>query len=178
MRMSLLTAVAAPILFTLVAGCASKFPPQPVGVGTLGAEEGHAKEGRFLNMGQPSAEDLTELAGQGYSLVLDMRTEAEDRGFDEAATVSELGMTYKNLGFRAPETLTTDLLAEAIESIQASSGKVLLHCKSGNRSAAVWMAWRMTYHATPYETALDEAHQMGLRNDAYAEQVRAFVEGQ
>jgi hypothetical protein len=40
------------------------------------------------------------------------------------------------------------------------------------------MAWRMTYHATPYETALDEAHQMGLRNDAYAEQVRAFVEGQ
>lgn len=175
LRRSLLR-LTAPALLALGASCAAG--PEPlaeVTQATTGAAAGHAQAGRIVNMGQPTAEELGAFGKEGYRLVLDMRTAAEDRGYDEALVAAELGMRYQNLGFREPETLTEDLLAEALAALRAEPGPVLLHCKSGNRSAAVWLAWRVVEEGVDFETALPEARAMGLRNEAYAEQVRAFA---
>ena len=93
----------------------------------------------------------------------------------DPATAAELGMEYQNLGFREPDTLTDDLLAQFIENVGSTDGPVLLHCKSGNRSAGTWLAWRVLGEGVDFETALPEAKAMGLRNEAYAQRVREFI---
>ena len=174
--------LAIPALVTLfaAAGCCTAAPDFPGEVTTAGsgAAAGHAQAGRIVNMGQPTAEELAAFAAEGYGLVLDMRTAGEDRGFDEAATAAALGMEYRNLGFREPDTLTDDLLAQFIESVGSTDGPVLLHCKSGNRSAGTWLAWRVLGEGVDLETALPEARSMGLRNEAYADRVREFIAAQ
>lgn len=175
LRRSLLR-LTAPALLALGASCAAG--PEPlaeVTQATAGAAAGHAQAGRIVNMGQPTAEELGAFGKEGYRLVLDMRTAAEDRGYDEALVAAELGMRYQNLGFREPETLTEDLLAEALAALRAEPGPVLLHCKSGNRSAGTWLAWRVLGEGVDFETALPEAKAMGLRNEAYAQRVREFI---
>ena len=171
--------LAAPALIACAAatGCCTPAPDFPSDVTTAetGAAAGRAQAGRIVNMGQPTAEELAAFAAEGYGLVLDMRTAGEDRGFDEAATAAELGMEYQNLGFREPDTLTDDLLAQFIESVGSTDGPVLLHCKSGNRSAGTWLAWRVLGEGVDFETALPEAKAMGLRNEAYAQRVREFI---
>jgi len=47
--------------------------------------------------GQPTEEQLQALAADGLSVVLDLRSENEDRGFDEPAALQGLGVSYVSL---------------------------------------------------------------------------------
>ena len=58
--------------------------------------------------GQPSADALKKLADQGYKTVIDLRGLEEDRGFNEASTVENLGMSYIQLPIGGASDVTYD----------------------------------------------------------------------
>ena len=122
--------------------------------------------------GQPTASQLEELAGKGYAAVIDLRGENEDRGFDEAGKVEELGMNYISLPISGPDTINYDN-AEALDTLLSEiDGPVLLHCGSSNRVGAL-LSLRQRLQGDDAETALQIGLAAGMTSPVLQEAVEA-----
>lgn len=87
--------------------------------------------------GQPSAAALEAAAKAGFKSVIDLRTLAEERGFDEQATVEGLGMSYVNLPVEGAAGVSY-ANAGALDKLLAELPKpILVHCASSNRVGAL-----------------------------------------
>jgi hypothetical protein len=53
-----------------------------------------------------------------------------------------------------------------------------MHCHSGNRVGAIWLAWRVLDGGLAWDKALDEAHEVGLKTPAFETRVKDYVERQ
>ena len=181
-----------PVLAVLVAGCSSD--PRSHTAGGSGSEvatpyaveraverEGVAplfRAGPVLLAGQPGEEALAALARDGVTTVIDLRRASEERGFDEPTVVRSLGMNYVALPFGGDQPLTDAVLDHARGALRAhADGDVVLHCASANRVGAVWLAARVLDQGVALETALDEAHAIGLASTEYEDAARAYVLG-
>lgn len=111
--------------------------------------------------GQPDNAAFEVFAEAGYKTVIDLRTDGEDRGLDEAAVVSELGMTYINLpiaGLRAVNLENARQLGQLLAEVD---GPVLLHCGSSNRVGALLALGRSLEGASD-EEALEYGRAGGM----------------
>lgn len=110
--------------------------------------------------GQPDEAALRVFAEQGYTTVIDLRTEVEDRGLDEAATVTELGMSYVLLPIGRDSINFEN--AKALDKLIADAdGPVLVHCGSANRVGAL-LALRKSLAGADDATALEYGKEGGL----------------
>ncbi len=87
--------------------------------------------------GQPSREQLAELAEQGYVAIIDLRGLDEDRGYDEAAAAETLGLQYSPLPIKGASAVTLENARKLGELLDDIDGPVLVHCGSGNRVGAL-----------------------------------------
>lgn len=87
--------------------------------------------------GQPDAAALKVFAEQGYTTVIDLRTEPEDRGMDEPTVISDLGMEYIVFSIDKPEDINFDNARALDKLIEEAEGPVLVHCASSNRVGAL-----------------------------------------
>ena len=127
--------------------------------------------------GQPNEADLQALAERGVRRVINLRKEGEFKDYDERARAEALGLEYVTLQFSTPEELSDDVLARSRELLRQSTAEgTLLHCGSGNRVGALWLAHRTLDGGVAWEQALKEAHAVGLKNPAYTERIRAYVD--
>ncbi|MEO1245571.1 MAG: sulfur transferase domain-containing protein [Pseudomonadota bacterium] len=90
-----------------------------------------------VSAGQPSEEQLAEIAGQGYVAVIDLRGAEEDRGYDESAAAAELGLTYSALPIESADAINVENARRLGALLDGFDGPVLLHCGSGNRVGAL-----------------------------------------
>ena len=135
----------------------------------------HTLGGVFL-ASQPSADDFKLAASSGVKTVVNLRTDGE-LDWDEKSVVEGLGMTYHHVPFRAPETLTEEVLDETRRLLSASDNKpLLLHCASANRVGAIWLAHRVLDQGVSYEDAMAEARTVGLKMPGYESRVDAYIE--
>jgi uncharacterized protein (TIGR01244 family) len=113
---------------------------------------------------QPTPEDLTALSQQGVRTVIDLRTDDEDRGFDEASKAESQGMRYLRLPIGGADDLTAENATALKQALDQSGDGVLLHCASGNRVGAL-LALMAAQHedATPAE-AMDLGKRAGLKS--------------
>ena len=118
---------------------------------------------------QPSADELAAAGAAGYRTVVNFRPAGEPGVLaDEAAIVGAAGMRYVSIpvsghGFEASHAAALDaVLADA------SSGPVLMHCKSGVRAKGVWAIWLAKFGGRTPDQALEEADRAGLSGDAKA----------
>ena len=111
--------------------------------------------------GQPDAAALNVFAEQGYKTVIDIRTEPEDRGMDEAAVISELGMEYIVFPIDKPEAINFDNARELTRLIEESEGPVLVHCGSSNRVGALF-ALQKSLDGADDEVALEYGREAGM----------------
>ncbi len=93
---------------------------------------------RFVSSGQPDEAVLRAIADAGFSAVVDLRATHEDRGMDEQAIVERLGMAYVSLPVSGPAEVTFDNAAALDQVLADNEGRILLHCSSGNRAAALY----------------------------------------
>lgn len=117
----------------------------------------------FISGGQPGSEQLEAAADSGVGNVINLRPESEDAGFDEAAKLAELGMTYTVLGIAGPQDLSADN-ARKLDKLLEQSGDTttLVHCGSGNRVGAL-MALRAAWvQGKSRDQALEVGRQWGL----------------
>lgn len=111
--------------------------------------------------GQPDEAALVIFAEQGYTTVIDLRTEREDRGMDEAAVIEDLGMEYISIPIAGLEAINFENAARLNKLIDAAEGPVLIHCGSANRVGAL-LALRKSLDGADDETALQYGREGGM----------------
>lgn len=112
--------------------------------------------------GQPNATQLQHLANQGVVTVIDLRTQDEDRGIDEANLVQALGMRYRTLPISSAADINADNARALKQLLDDSQGPVLLHCASGNRVGALLALIAAQEPAIDAESALKQGKAAGL----------------
>lgn len=114
--------------------------------------------------GQPSPEQLAELARAGVRTVVNLRGPAEAAGYDEAAEAARLGLRYVPM----PVTGAADLDRERVREFgrvldQARrAGGVLIHCASANRVGAMVALDEALNRGRPLAEALERGRAAGL----------------
>lgn len=138
----------------------------------------HKYEGFYL-AGQPSKANLEEARRIGVNTVFNLRMPSE-QPFDEKTVVKELGMSYHNDSIDSADSLTDSVLDEIRRKLRLiylldENKSILLHCASGNRVGAVWLAYRVLEDDIGYDTALVEAKTVGLRDQLLEEVVEDYI---
>lgn len=108
---------------------------------------------QIVSSGQPDQEILSVAKDAGFVAVIDLRTESEDRGIDEPASVEALGMSYVSLPVAGAEGTNFDNAKKLDEVLSQYDGPVLLHCGSGNRVGAL-LALRASLNGASDEEAM------------------------
>ena len=94
--------------------------------------------GGITAAGQPSAQNLKELADSGYAAVIDLRTAGEERGIDEQGLVESLGMDYVSLPIAGRGAINFENARILDEILDKYDEPVLVHCGSSNRVGALF----------------------------------------
>ncbi|WP_417496396.1 beta-lactamase hydrolase domain-containing protein [Maricaulis sp.] len=106
---------------------------------------------------QPSEADLDAWAAAGVGLVVNSRTPEETASlpFDMRAAAESRGMRYAELPIGGASGASPALTGELARLLAASEGPVVLHCRSGTRSAHLYAAYLVTGDralSTPFDT--------------------------
>lgn len=128
---------------------------QVVEHGTVSAVDG------ITSAGQPDRAALEIFADAGYATIIDLRGAGENRGFEEAAVVEELGMHYVNLPIEGMDAISFENARKLDALLQEHPGPVLVHCGSGNRVGAL-LALRASLDGADDESALAIGREGGL----------------
>jgi uncharacterized protein (TIGR01244 family) len=102
---------------------------------------------------QPSEADLDGWAAAGASLVINSRTPQETAGlpFNLRAAVESRGMRYVELPIGGASGADPALTPQLTQLLQSTDGPVVMHCRSGTRSAHLYAAHLMSLD--PSDTA-------------------------
>ena len=130
-----------------------------------GTETTFTADGPVLIGGQPSADQIRELADRGVTLVINCRTGAEQAsaGFSESALAAKLGLKYIEIplgGNEGYDPADVQALAAALDQHQA--GEVLLHCASGGRATQLYTAYLVNSKGLSLEDAQQRLRDLGL----------------
>jgi len=120
-------------------------------------------ENRLFCGGQPTAQQLADFAREGGGCVVNLRPQAEMGGFDEGATVRELGMQYVHIPVAGPEDLSRQAattLADAMKRFDADH--LMVHCASGQRVGALVALKAGWIDGLPVDQAMEVGRKAGL----------------
>lgn len=135
------------ILVSLTSCATGKFNAPPV-VDVKTATDYKMKQfGKIYIGAQPSTVDFIKLRQEGFVAVVNLRNHKEDKQkrYNEKWERNNSllsGMSYYHIGFDPKnDKITKDYInkLKAPLKMETQRGKVLLHCKTGNR-AAMWVA--------------------------------------
>lgn len=146
--------------------------PEPVMLDITGLfQEKYASVGDDLFIGgQPTEAALRDLKAKGITTVVNLRMPQEMAriGFDEAALLKELGMTYVHipLGGTPENPYSPAALDQFTSTLASARGKVLLHCTIAWRASHMWGAYLIRERKVPVADALAQVTKINLRPDA------------
>jgi uncharacterized protein (TIGR01244 family) len=145
--------------------------PNPVNLDTSGLFQDKfvsVGDDMFIG-GQPTEKALRELRAKGVTTVVNLRMPEEMAkvGFDEAALVKELGMTYVHIPMRgtAANPYGPKQLDTFAATMASAEGKVLLHCTIAWRASHLWAAYLIRERKMPVATVLSQARLINLMDD-------------
>ena len=118
----------------------------------------------WITGGQPTEQQIKSFKAAGGEVVVDNRDPMEPRPFDEPATVRAAGLEYITLPI-VHGAVTTATMKQMHHTLKGLGGKkALLHCSSGNRTAAALIPYLMAEKKMEQEEAVDLAMSIGLRS--------------
>lgn len=170
---ALVALLAGPVAAQSVVGKGKTGPvPNPVALDISGLfQEKYASVGDdFFIGGQPTEKALRDLKAKGVTTVVNLRMPQEmaQIGFDEAALLKELGITYVHIPMRgsAENPYGPKQLDQFAATMASAQGKVLLHCTIAWRASHLWAAYLIRDRQVPVAAALAQARAINLREDA------------
>jgi protein tyrosine phosphatase (PTP) superfamily phosphohydrolase (DUF442 family) len=132
----------------------------------------------WITGGQPSEQQLKAFKAAGGQVVLDNRDPMEPREFDEPAAVRAAGLEYISMPI-VHGAVTTDTMKQMHQTLKRLEGKkALLHCSSGNRTAAALIPYMMVERKMKRDDAVDLAMRSGLRSAELMELAMDYVREQ
>lgn len=134
-------------------------------------------EAGLLVGGQPTSNQLKTIAEAGYRTVISLRAEAEKGDEGEPATVERLGMSFVSIPVPGAAGLTEDnarALSKALDRQDALPAVV--HCGTGERSAALLGLEAFVVDRVSPEAAIDLAKRLGMKRleEALRERIRGI----
>ena len=125
--------------------------------------------------GAVTPDSVIRIKEMGFGSIINLRL-ADEPGAEieaEAAAARAAGISFFHLPFSggAPEPAVVDRFLEVI--VAPGNEPAFIHCASGNRAAAMWMAKRALVDGWTSERALEEAAALGLSS----EPLKTFVLG-
>src|SRR5436190_11807950 len=131
----------------------------------------------WITGGQPTEQQIKSFKAAGGEVVVDNRDPMEPRPFDEPATVRAAGLEYISLPI-VHGAVTTDTMRRMHQTLKRLEGrKALLHCSSGNRTAAALIPYLMIDKKLEQEDAVDLAMSIGLRSAELMEIAIQYTSG-
>src|SRR5881296_2478617 len=131
----------------------------------------------WITGGQPTEQQIEAFKAAGGEVVLDNRDPMEPRPFDEPATVRAAGLEYISLPI-VHGAVTTDTMKSVHQALKKLEGrKALLHCSSGNRTAAGLIPYLMVEKKLEQDDAVDLAMSIGLRSAELMEIAVTYASG-
>lgn len=111
----------------------------------------------------PSEEDLKRFASEGVRTVVDFRDPSERKGpWDGPALAAKAGVSYVNIPVRAPN-LSEHQLEELGQALAKEPGPYLLHCATGPRAEAMYIAKTTADRHWGPAQAAEEAGRLGFQ---------------
>ena len=160
----------------LLAACAADppaEPPKPLAGQPMGPSQLRGFDiaatsvgSRVLIAGQPTPEGLANARDAGVKVVINLRPDYE-QGYDEGTIVRGLGMAYVSMPI-TEKGLTDEKVAIFIDAVNAvkqapgGADRLLVHCQSGNRAAALWAMYEIADAKMNPEEAVARARKAGL----------------
>ncbi len=122
----------------------------------------------------PSEEDLMRFAREGVQTVVDFRDPSERKGpWDGPALAAKAGVSYVNIPVRAP-SLSERQVEELGQILAKEPGRFLLHCATGPRAEAMYIAKTALDRRWGPSQVAEEAGRLGFRFGGL-EPLKAFV---
>jgi uncharacterized protein (TIGR01244 family) len=115
--------------------------------------------------GQPTLDELQQLAEDGYRTVVNLRSPNE-AGFlnDEQQQVEDLGLCYAHIPIQIKSLSLDDLLLAIRQSTELPK-PMLVHCDSGIRSSIVVLMQIAVEQGLKAEDAFQKVVNLGLISD-------------
>lgn len=155
------------LLLTLASCSTGKFKQWPIKDAQTATGYEMKQYGKFYIGGQPKTVDFIKLRQEGFVAVVNLRVHKEDeqKRYNEKWERNNSllsGMSYYHLGFDPKTDKITNQFINKIKgpiNLESSKGKVLIHCRTGNR-AAMWLAANayLNENATP-----EQARALGIK---------------
>ena len=126
--------------------------------------------------GQPSEEELHDLAKSGYRTLVNLRGPDEEGAVtDEERLVESTGVSYASIPVTSQtiDDLAVHRFIQAIDS--TASQPAVVHCGSGGRAGVMVLLHLAMKHGWNVAQALEEGEKLGIAPGA-ASPYRAFVE--
>ena len=122
------------------------------------------KSTNFYFGGQPNLETLRWLKSEGVTVVINLRSEKENKEFAESSfneenVAKELGMSYVSIPMGEKESYRPQTVDTFAVVLKANKGKALIHCLSGGRVSFLWVAYLVRHRGY----APDDAVNIGKR---------------
>ena len=122
------------------------------------------KSTNFYFGGQPNLETLRWLKSEGVTVVINLRSEKENKEFAESSfneenVAKELGMSYVSIPMGEKESYRPQTVDTFAVVLKANKGKALIHCLSGGRVSFLWVAYLVRHRGC----TLDDAVNIGKR---------------
>lgn len=166
---------AAVFLLLSLAGCEQP-SGGPVAVSSTTVKNLKQDDAVFV-AGAPTPEGLDEMKDRGVTTIIDLRR-PEEAAYDEEAAARARGLNYIRLPM--PSDQLTPQQAEAfIDALRPhDQEKVLIHCASGSRAAAMYGLYLGAEKNCATAEALRRAKQAGLKNDKLTEDLSREMDRQ
>jgi protein tyrosine phosphatase (PTP) superfamily phosphohydrolase (DUF442 family) len=159
-----LTAVvmAVAIAISPVAAAAFEGPLSAAPIDSVYKVEGKKDCFRSTNFyfgGQPTLETLRWLKSEGVTLVVNLRSEKENKDFAETAfneenLVRELGMAYASIPLGDKASYRPQAVDSLALELKTHTGKAFIHCLSGGRASYMWVAYLVRHRGYSLDDAV------------------------
>lgn len=129
----------------------------------------------FSAGGQPTSEDLKQLADQGFKSVVNLRSLDETGALvDEQQQAEAAGLQYVNVPVKSTEA-NGELTAKVLAEVEQLPTPVYFHCGVGGRASAAALIAFATQQKLSREAVLAKAKELGVNPEQ--PQLKQFLEG-
>ena len=116
-----------------------------------------------LTGGQPIPEQIEEMKQAGYRTIVNLRPAHEMNDWDEAKSVSSLGMTYVSIPVAGGAGLTDEAVERLYEVVNNQNNyPLVVHCASGNRVGALFALMAARKQGKSAQEAIEIGRKAGL----------------
>ena len=120
---------------------------------------------RLAIAGQPTLDELQQLAEEGYRSIVNLRSSNETGFLDvEQQKTEYLGLYYANIPIQT-KSLNLDTALSVIRQLTELPKPMLIHCDNGIRSSIIVLMQIAIEQGIRAEDAFQKVTKLGLLND-------------